>query len=101
MVVEATGLFYGISVIVSLLTYLVFFPALIHFWHVKFKPASTLPGHEDRHRASDALFKNLIGHKIWRWFLAAGIFIAMAVLVIITVKRMTLQKSQPRQIFSR
>jgi len=95
MVVEATGLFYGISVIVSLLTYLVFFPALIHFWHVKFKPASTLPGHEDRHRASDALFKNLIGHKVWRWFLAAGIFIAMAVLVIITVKRMTLQKSQP------
>lgn len=95
MVVEATGLFYGISVIVSLLTYLVFFPALINFWHIKFKPSATQPGHEERHRASDALFKHLIGHKVWRWFLAAGIFIAMAVLVIITVKRMTLQKSQP------
>lgn len=95
MVVEATGLFYGIAVLVSLLTYMVLFPALIHFWHVKFKPAATAPGHEDRHRASDALFRNLIGHKVWRWFLAAGIFIAMAILVIITVKRMTLQKSQP------
>lgn len=95
VVVEATGLFYGLSIVISLLTYLVFFPALIHFWHVKFKPAATQTGHEERHRASDALFSHVIGHKVWRWFLAAGIFIAMAVLVIITVKQMALQKAQP------
>lgn len=98
VVVESTGLFLGLAVLISLLTYLVFYPAVIAFWFKYFR------GHKDddgvwvggeKTPVSTAVFNGAIGHHTARWFIAAGMFIAMATFIIISVKQMGLHKEQP------
>jgi len=98
VVVESTGLFLGIAVLVSLFTYLVFYPAVIAFWfkYLKGEPdddAVWVGG--AKQPISNAVFDGAIGHKTARWFIAAGMFITLATFIIITVKQLQLNREQP------
>jgi len=98
VVVQCTGLFFGIAAFVNMMTYLTYYPALIAVWQqyvAKYEKFLHKKSSQYSHQLSESLFKGAIGHKLWRWFVAAGILIILSTLIIITVRQASREKKQP------
>ena len=97
-VVQSTGLFFGILCFVNMMTYLVYYPALIALWEKKvlrYEKFMQRKG-DYNHSASAKVFRAALGHKMWRWFVLSGILILLSTMIIFTVRQTGRQKKQPK-----
>lgn len=109
VVIRSTALFFGITVLVNLLTHLCFSPSLILLWHKhlgygRAKPTGTKKvengqiSNEEvpQDRISNTIFNYTVGHRTTRWFITAGMIILIAIFVIVIVRLTERSKEQPK-----